>query len=104
MVGYVHNFTRLWRICDPAFRVVRSQSDIIYDEERNAHASCLHGDQTDIFELPEETEYVKEIETGGDGLLHDHTRTSQRGEGHRSGDHDCTDDDTDHILPDADNR
>jgi len=78
--------------------------DVILDEERNAHASCLQGDQTDIFELPEETEYVEEIETGGDGLLHDHSGTSRTGEGHGSGDHDYTDDDTDHILTDADNR
>jgi len=116
MVGYVHDSTTLWRIWDPAFQVVRLQSDVIFDDERNAHASCLQGDQTDIFELPEETEYIKEIdsgdgflqaqdyEMGGDGLLHDHAGTSQTGEGHGSGDHDCTDDDTDHNLPDADNR
>jgi hypothetical protein len=104
MVSYVHDSTTLWRIWDPAFRVVRSQSDVIFDAERNAHSSCLHGDQTDIFELPEETEYVEEIETGGDGLLHDHAGTGRTGEGHGSGDHDCTDDDTDYNLPDADNR
>jgi len=103
-VGYIHNSTTLWRIWDPAFRMVRSQSDAIFDQERNTLASCLHGDETDIFELPEEMEYVEEIETGGDGHLNDHPGTSRTGEGHRSGDHDCTDDDTDHILPDADNR
>ena len=59
MVGYVHDSTTLWRIWDPAFQVVRSQSDVIFDKERNAHASCLQGDQTDIFELPEETEYIQ---------------------------------------------
>jgi len=89
---------------DPAFGVVRSQSDVMFDKDRNAHASCLHGDQTDFFELPEETKYIQEIETGRDGLLHDHAGTSQTGEANRSGDHDCTDNDTDHILPDADNR
>jgi len=78
--------------------------DVIFDEKRNAYSSCLHGDQTDILELPEETEYVGEIETGGDGLLHDHAGTSRTGEGHGSGDHDGTDDDIDHNLPDADNR
>jgi len=116
MVGYVHDSTTLWRIWDPAFRVVRSQSNVIFDEERNAHAACLQWDQTDIFELPEETEYIDEIdsgdgflqaqdyEMGGDGLLHDHAGTSRTGEGHGNGDHDCTDDDTDHNLPDADNR
>jgi len=116
MVGYVHDSTTLWRIWDPVFRVGKSQSDVIFDKERNAHASCLQGDQTDIFELPEETEYIEEIdsgdeflqaqdyETGGDGLLHDHAGPSRTGEGHGNGDHDCTDDDTDHNLPDADNR
>jgi len=100
MVGYVHDSTTLWRIWDPALQVVRSQSDVIFDEERNAQASCLRGDQTDIFDLPEETEYVKEIETGRDGLLYDHPGTSRTGEGHGSGDHDCTDTATHHNLPD----
>jgi len=103
MVRYVHNFTTLWRIWDPAFQVVRSQPDVIVDKERNAHASCLHGNQPDIFELPQEMEYVEEIETGGDWLLPDHAGTSWTGEGHGSGDHEYTDDDTGHILPDADN-
>jgi len=111
MVGYVHDSTTLWRIWHPAFQVVRSQSDVIYDEERNAHSSCLHGDHTVIFELPEETESIEQIdsgdgflqaqdnETGGDGLLHNHAGTSRTGEGHGSGDHDFTDDDTDYNLP-----
>jgi hypothetical protein len=46
----------------------------------------------------------KDYKPGGDGLLHDHAGTSRTGERHGSGDHDCTDDDTDHNLPDADNR
>jgi len=41
---------------------------------------------------------------GGDGLLHDYPRTSWTGEGHGSGDYDCTDDDTTHNLPNADYR
>jgi len=100
MVGYVRDATTLWRIWDPALLVVRSQSDVIFNEERNTHASCLHADQTGIFEHPEEMEYVEEIETGRDGLLYDHAGTSQTGEGDGSGDHDCTDNDTDHNLPD----
>ena len=103
IVGYVHDWTTLWTMCDPAFREVRSQSDVISDEEKNAHSSSLHRDQRDIFELPEGTEYVEEIETGGDGLLHDHAGTSRTGEGHGSGDHDCTDDDTNRNVPDTDN-
>jgi len=115
LVGHVHDSTTLRRICDPPFRVIKSQSSVIFDEERTAHTSCLQGDQTDIFELPEETEYIEEIdsgdgflqaqnyETGVDGLLHDHPGTSQTGEGHGSDDHDCTDEDTDHNLPGTDN-
>jgi len=116
MVRYVHDSSTLWRLCDPAIRVVRSQSDVIFDKLRNAHSSCLHGDQRDIFELPEEMEYIEEIdsgggflqaqdyEMGGDGLLHDHAATSRTGECHGTGDHDCTDNDTDHNLPDANNH
>lgn len=48
-------------------------------------------------------EYVMEIDMGGDGLLHDHAGTCQTGAGHRSGDQDCTDNDTDYNLPDATN-
>jgi hypothetical protein len=60
----------------------------MFDEECNAHASYLQGDQTGIIELPEETEYIEEIdsgdgilqaqddEMGGGGLLHDHAGTS----------------------------
>jgi len=90
-------------IWDPAFRGVRSQLDIIFDEERNAHATCLHGDHTDIFKLPEETEYGQEIETGADEHRDNHGETSQTGDGHRINDHNCTDDDTDHNLPHTDN-
>ena len=79
---------------------MRSQSDVIFDEERNAHALYLHRDQTDIFKLPEQMEHVEEIETGRDGLLYDHAGTSRTGEDHRISDHTCTDDDTDHNLPD----
>jgi len=123
MVGYVHDSTTLWLIWDLAFHIVGSQSNVILKEERNTHTSYLPRDHTYIFELPEETEYIEEIdsgdgllqaydnetgtqdnETGGDGLLHDHAGNSRTGEGHRSGDHDCADNDTVHNLPDADNR
>jgi hypothetical protein len=99
-VSYMHDLTTLWRIWDQSFRVVISQSDAIFDEERNAHLSCLQGNQTDIFELREETAYVEGIDMGGDGLLHDHGGTSRTGEGDGRGDHDCTDNHTDHNLPD----
>jgi hypothetical protein len=99
IVHYMHNWTTFWRIWDQSFRVPRSQSDDIFDKRRNAHSSCLHGDETDIFDLAGEAETVEEIETGGDGLLSDDTGTSGTGEGHGIGHHDCTDDDTDHIRP-----
>jgi hypothetical protein len=41
MIGCVHDSSTLWSIWDPAFRVVRSQSDVIFNEESNTHASCL---------------------------------------------------------------
>ena len=100
MVGYVHDSTTHWRILDPSLRVVRSQSEVIFDEERNSLASCLHGDETDIFEPPEPTDYVEEIETRRDGLLYDHAGTSHTGEGHGRGDHNCTHHDTNHHSPD----
>jgi len=122
MFGYVHDSTTHWGIWDPSFQVIRSQSNVIFDEERNTQASWLPGDHTGILELPDETEYIEEIDSGdgllhahdnetgtqesvmgGDGLIHDHAGNSRTGEGHGSRDHDCTDNDTDHNLPDADN-
>ena len=39
MVAYVHTSTTLWRIWDPEFKAVKSQSEVIFDEERNAYNS-----------------------------------------------------------------
>jgi hypothetical protein len=58
MVGFMQHSTTLWKIWDPTFPVERSQSDVNFNKKRNAHASCLHGDQTDFFEQPEEMEYI----------------------------------------------
>lgn len=104
MVGYIHNLTRLWMIWDPAFHLTRSLSENIFNVKRNAHISFLQADQTNIFELAEEPEYVKDIETSSDGLLHANPGNVQPGEGHRSGNHDRTHHDTDCNLPDADNH
>jgi len=49
MVGYTHNSTTRWRIWDPNFQVVQAQSDVIFDEERNAYVSCTT-DGIDIFD------------------------------------------------------
>ncbi|KAF8533099.1 hypothetical protein BDD12DRAFT_900405 [Trichophaea hybrida] len=63
-------------------------SEVIFDEDRNTHVSCLQGNENDIFELPQETEYVEELDNG-DGFLHDHIadNTSGTGEGRGSGAH-----------------
>ena len=50
MVGYVHNSTTLWRIWDPEFKTVKSQSEVIFDEERNAYSSCAQ-EKEDMFGL-----------------------------------------------------
>jgi len=76
MVSYIYDLTTHWRIWNPAFQIVRSQLNVIFDEERNAHSSFLHGYKTDLFEQPGETEYAEEMETDGDELLHDHPGTS----------------------------
>jgi hypothetical protein len=68
----MHNLTGIWRIWDTGFRVVSSQWDVICDEERNVSATCLHRNETDIFKLLDEMEYVEEIARGGNGLFHHH--------------------------------
>jgi len=55
IVGYTHDSTTLWRIWDPNIQVVRAQSEVIFDEERNAYVSCTT-DGIDIFGLPENAE------------------------------------------------
>lgn len=115
IVGYMNDSTTLWWIWKLGFLVVKSQSDVILDEKRNAYTSCLDGDQRGIFKLPEETEYIEEIDSGdgclhvqdnemdGDGLWHDHARICRIDKGHIGGDHNYTADKTDYNLPDADN-
>jgi hypothetical protein len=89
-VGSEHDSPTLWRIWDPAFRVVSAQSDVISDELTNVYPLFLDADQTGIFQLLKETKCIKEIEKGRDGHLFDHAGTSRTGEGHGNGDHDCT--------------
>jgi len=93
---------------------VRSQLDDIFDHGRNAYGSCQLVDITDIFELPEATEYMEKIDSGdqllqaqdversGGGLLHDHSSTSGIGEAQGIGDHHHTDNNTDRNLPNTD--
>jgi len=69
MVGYTHDSKTLWRIWDPDFQKVKARSEVVFDEERNAHMSCRDGsNEIDIFGLPEDEEYVDEIDTGDEPL------------------------------------
>jgi hypothetical protein len=68
MVGYIHDSETLWRIWDHEFQGVKAQSEVVFDEERNAHMSCQHeSNEIDIFGLPED-EYVEETDTGDEPL------------------------------------
>ena len=71
MVGYVHDSTTVWKIWDPEEGKVKTQSEVIFDEERNAYASCPPAYETeeqeeeeDIFGLkikePRQLEYIEE--------------------------------------------
>ena len=55
MVGYTHDSKTLWRIWDPELRKVKAQSEVAFNEERNAHMLCQHGsNEIDIFGSPED--------------------------------------------------
>jgi hypothetical protein len=101
MVGYVHDSTTLWRIWDPEHNTVKAQSDVIFDQDRNAYISCPQSlkrknlgemDQLDeisdidLFDQPQEEIQVEEIDTvlsGTDESMdHGRARTmSETGEG-----------------------
>jgi len=69
LVGYTPDSKSLWRIWDPEFQRVKTQSEVVFDEERNAHMSCQHGSkEIDMFGLPENEEYVEETDTGDEPL------------------------------------
>jgi hypothetical protein len=65
IVGYTHNSKSLWRIWDPEFQRVKTQSEVIFDKERNTHMPCQHGsNEIDMCGLPEDQEYMEETDTG----------------------------------------
>jgi hypothetical protein len=92
MVGYVHDSTTTWRIWDPEFKTTRTQSDVIFDEERNAYISCpqslkrKHGleetTEIDIFDLPQEETHIEILDPGGtdEEMAHGRTRKSRAGD------------------------
>jgi hypothetical protein len=99
MVGYVHDSTTLWRIWDPEHNTVKAQSDVIFDEDRNAYISCPQSlkrknsgeidqleeiTEIDLFDLPQEEIHIEDIDLSGTGESMDHGRTrtmSGTGEG-----------------------
>jgi len=69
VVGYTHDSKTLWRIWDPQFWRVKTQSEVVFDEERNGHMSCQHGsNEIEMFGLPEDEDYVEETDTGDEPL------------------------------------
>jgi hypothetical protein len=48
---------------------VKAQSEVVFDEERNAHMSCQHGsNEIDMFGLPEDEQYGNEKDTRDEPL------------------------------------
>jgi len=69
MVSYTHDSKTLWWLWDPEFQRVKAQSEVVFDEERNAHMSCQHeSNNIDMFDIPEDEEYVEETDTGDEPL------------------------------------
>jgi len=93
MVEYVHDSTTLWRIWDPEHNIGKDQSEVIFDEDRNAYLSCPQSlkrnnssetEQPDIaeeitkinlFNLPQEKIHIEDIVSSGMGESMDHGRT-----------------------------
>jgi len=68
-VGYTHDSKMLWRLWAPKFQRIKAQSEVVFNEEWNAHMSCQHeSNEIDIFELPEDEEYVEESDTRDEPL------------------------------------
>jgi hypothetical protein len=64
------------------FLEVKAQSIVVFDEERNAHMSCLHESneiETDMFGLPEDKEYIEETDTGDEPLRRQDSQPTQLG-------------------------
>ena len=85
MVGYDHNFTMRWRVWDPEFKKARCQSEVIFDEDRNAHISCPQEHvESDIFLLPQEEVHIDEID---ENVAHS-DRNRDQGRAHHTGNRD----------------
>jgi len=70
-VGDTHNSMTLWRIWDPEFQKVKTQSEVVFDAERNAHMSCKHESNeidNNMFGLPRDKEYIEEKDSRDEPL------------------------------------
>jgi hypothetical protein len=64
MVGVPHDSIMWWTRRDPRFHRAKTQSEVTFDEERNALMSWYHGsNQINMFGLQDDVEYVEETDT-----------------------------------------
>jgi len=69
MVGYKDDSEMLWRIWDPELQRVNAQSEVVLDEERNTQMLWHYeSNEIDMFQFPEDEEYVKESDTRDEPL------------------------------------
>ena len=82
MVGYVHDSTTTWKVWDPEFNTVRTQSDVVFDEERNAHVSCPESpsQEADPLGLPQEEVHIEVFDT--EQIEHGYPSRGKRGRNH----------------------
>jgi hypothetical protein len=98
MVGYIDDSKTLSRIWDPEFQKVKAQSEVVFDEERNANMSCQHGsNEIDIFGLTEDEEYVDKIDTGDDPLRGQDSQPTQIGKRSTSRMHEAADEEAENA-------
>ena len=82
MVGYVHDSTTTWKAWDREFSTVRTQPDVVFDEERNAHVSCPESpsQEADPLGLPPEEVHVEVLDT--ENMEHGYSSRGKRGSHH----------------------
>jgi len=69
VVGYTHDSKTLWRLWDPKFQRVKTQLEVVFDKEWNAHTSCQHGSNViNKFGFPEDEDYDEETDTTDESL------------------------------------
>jgi len=78
---------------------MKAQSELVFDEERNEHMSCQDGsNEIYIFVLPEDDNYVGEIDTAGEPLRGQHSQPTQVGKRSTSLMHEAPEEEAEHIT------